>query len=672
MTWTHLPTGRFTGIDWAKPRATAGMDPYLVWAEADQFAGYGDDHPRWLPIALELHANCSIAQLTAAASARWLTVPAVYTSGCAPAGLRFCTARVRPKFFAEIAKGGRLHPIVKRLELGLPAAPYNDQPGTSVKDELPQTSSAINAKVRSAAERLQSGKVLGLIDDSFALAHANFLGQGGKPRIAFFWRQDSEGKGRVPKDMAYGRELTDADIGAAIRCHSYNGIVDESAVYTALGLSVLGQKWPHGHVPFHALDTAVSHGTHVMDLAGGPRTLLAQVSNLPPGFDAPPSWAPADDAASRCPIVAVQLDYDTVADTSGGSLNVHVLDGLMYILSRCTADAEIVVNLSFGTLAGPHNGTSLVEAAMDQLVSLCGNRLKIALAAGNSYQARTHANVTLGKNQDATLRWCVLPDDSSQSFLELWMPETPEGVEIQVTPPGREPLPALRLGESRMWLDGGKRPVCALIYPARVATGENATCALLALAPTFSLEQKVATAPTSSLDHKVATAPSGVWQVRLNNTKSGNVTIDAYVERDDVVIGTRGGAKQSHFEDEPQWPSSQQYDMQAFVDQPSRKTPIRRSGNFNSIATGSGTVSVGGIRINNLSWAHYSPRKPDPDAARPSRAGVVKVPDAAACSDENPALTGVRAAGTRSSAVVKLRGTSSAAPQVSRKMLNEM
>jgi hypothetical protein len=660
MTWTHLPTGSFTGIDWAKPNATAGMDPYLVWAEADQFAGYGGDQPRWLPIALELHANSSIAQLTAAASTKWLTVPGVYTSGCAPEGLRFCTARVRPEFFAEIAKGGHLHEMVKRLELGLPAAPYNDQPGTRLKNELPQTSSEINTEVLTAAERLLRGKVLGLIDDSFALAHASFLGQDGSPRTAFFWRQDSEGKGRVPEDMAYGRELMAADIDAAIRCHSYGGIVDESAVYAALGLSVLGQKWQHGRVPFHALDTAVSHGTHVMDLAGGPRTLLAQVSNLPPDFDAPPSWAPADDAASRSPIVAVQLDYDTVADTSGGSLNVHVLDGLIYILSRCTADAQIVVNLSFGTLAGPHNGTSLLEAAMEQLVSLCGKRLKITLAAGNSYQARTHANVTLGENQDATLRWCVLPDDSSQSFLELWMPESPEGVEIEVTPPGREPLPALRPGRSGMWLDGGKRPVCALIYPTRVATGEDATCALLALAPTFSLE------------HKVATAPSGVWQVRLNNTKSSNVTIDAYVERDDVVIGTRGGAKQSHFEDEPQLSYSQQYDMQAFVDDPSRETPIRRSGTFNSIATGSGTVSVGGIRINNRSWAHYSPRKPDPDAARPNRAGVDKVPDAAAYSDEDPALTGVRAAGTRSSAVVKLRGTSDAAPQVSRKMLNEM
>jgi hypothetical protein len=636
------------------------MDPYLVWAEADQFAGYRDVLPKWLPIAMELHANSSIAQLTAAATTRWLTVPAVYTSGCAPAGLRFCTARVRPEFFAEIAKGGRLHAIVKRVELGLPAAPYNDQPAFQGDDKLPQTSNDIKPKVLSAAQQPLSGKVLGLIDDSLALAHANFLGQGGKPRTAFFWRQDSEGKGRVPKDMAYGRELTAADIDAAMRCHSYNGLVDESAVYTALGLSVLGQKWPHDHDPFHALDTAVSHGTHVMDLAGGPRTLLVQVSNLPPGYDAPPSWAPANDAASRSPIVAVQLDYDAVADTSGGSLNVHVLDGLMYILSRCTAAAKIVVNISFGTLAGPHNGTSLLEAAMDQLVSLCGNRLNIALAAGNSYQTRTHANVTLGKNQDATLRWCVLPDDSSQSFLELWMPETPLGLEIEVTPPGREPLPALRLGESRMWLDGGKRPVCALIYPTRVATGEDATCALLALAPTFSLEPKA------------ATAPSGVWQVRLNNTKTGNVTIDAYVERDDVVVGTRGGAKQSHFEDEPQLPYSQQYDMQAFVDDPSRKTPIRRSGNFNSIATGANTVSVGGVRVTGSKWALYSPRKPDPDAARPERTGVVKLPDDQAYSDENPVLLGLKGAGTRSGGVVRLVGTSDAAPQVTRRLVNKM
>ncbi len=650
MSWTKLPTGEFTGIDWAEPGATAGFDPYLIWAETDNFSGYGDKPPKWLPLAIELTGGTTVQQLLAAASSKWLHVPPVYTSRAAPAGLRFCTARVRPAFFKHIQPGGRLHALVLRLELGLPAAEYADDPTGHSKGIAPPQSTGAAYQADAQAETLLSGKVLGLIDDSLALAHANFLHEG-EARTRYFWRQDAKGMGRTPQALGYGHELTAADINAAMQAHVYNGLVDESAVYVALGLSTLGKKMRKQQHFFHALDTSVSHGSHVMDLAAGPRTLLAQVSNLPPGFDAPPSWAAANDDASRAPLVAVQLDYDTVRDTSGGSMNVHVLDGLMYILSRCADDARVTVNVSFGTLAGPHDGTSLLEAAMDELIALLNGRLQIALAAGNSYQLRTYANVTLSKGERITLDWCGLPDDSTQSFVELWIEEEREGLQIRLTPPGGAPLPVLKFGESRMWTNGGKQPLCALIYPTAVATGRRGTCALLAVAPTFSF------------DPKTATAPGGVWRIELINTGSKPVTVDAYVERDDVVVGTRSGARQSHFEDEL-------YDMQAVIDDPSNPTPIRRSGNFNSIATGQRTVSVGGTRITGSRWAEYSPQKPDPDAGRPQRPGVVKVPDAHAFSDGNPAALGVNAAGTRSGAVVRLRGTSDASPQVSRQILN--
>ncbi|MFB2351471.1 hypothetical protein, partial [Priestia megaterium] len=81
------------------------------------------------------------------------------------------------------------------------------------------------------------------------------------------------------------------------------------------------------------LRRSVNHGTHVMGLAAGPQTVTAKLAGVPPHLNAPPTWAMADDDASRCDLVAVQLDWNTVLDTSGGSMNVHVMDGLMYILS---------------------------------------------------------------------------------------------------------------------------------------------------------------------------------------------------------------------------------------------------------------------------------------------------------------------------------------------------
>ncbi len=632
MYWTPLSTGSFTGIDCAKPGATTGFDPYLIWAEADNFAGYGlSNAPKWLPLLIELAPGVSVAQLKAAASPKWLYVPPVYTSPAAPIGLRYCTARVRPAFFKHIRVGGSLHALVQRFELGLSADHHADNPHASV------------ASAPAAPLPLLQGKVVGLIDGGLAFAHANFL-RNGKARTRYFWRQDEQGTGKAPSGLGYGHELTAADINQAMQQNTFGGLVDETAVYEHFEMGM-------------QLNKRVSHGNHVLDIACGPRNVLAQIAGVPPSPNAPPTWALANDDASNCDIVAVQLDWDTVVDTSGGSMNVHVMDGLMYILSRCASNAKVAVNLSWGTLAGPHDGTSVLEAAMDQLITLKGGSLQIVLPVSNNYQSRTHANQTLSKGEHLTLHWRGQPCDLTQNFLELWLPQGAQGIEVQVTPPGQGSLPPLAWGQSGTWNTPGDKPLCALIYPKSVATGANGTCALIAVAPTFGFAKSV------------ATAPSGVWEVKITNLQAGKVTVDAYIERDDQIIGVQTGARQSHFEDK--W-----YDTSgnpgSFVDHPGNPSPIRRSGNFNSIATGQNTVSVGGTRITGPRWAHYSPRKPDPDAARPKRPGVVKVPDTEAFSDENPALLGLKAAGTRSGGVVRLVGTSDAAPQVTRKIFNAL
>lgn len=632
MHWTPLPKGGFTGIDWSKPGETSGFDPYLIWAEADNFAGYGlDKPPKWLPLLIELAPGVSVAQLKAASSPKWLHVPPVYTSSSAPTGLRYCTARVRPAFFKHIRVGGNLHALVQRFELGLPAGHHADDPTEPVAPDV------------TAPRALLQGKVIGLIDGGLAFANANFL-RAGKARTRYFWRQDKEGVGSAPTELGYGHELTAGDINQAMQQNTYDGLVDETAVYEQFKMGM-------------ELNKRLNHGTHVLDIACGPRTVLAQIAGVPPSPNAPPSWKPADDDASRCDVVAVQLDWDTVVDTSGGSMNVHIMDGLMYILARCAPATKVAVNLSWGTLAGPHDGSSVLEAAMDQLITLKTRLLQIVLPVSNNYQSRTHANETLSNGEHVTLHWRGQPGDLTQNFLELWIPPGAQGIEVQLTPPGQASLPALGWGKSGTWNTPSGKPLCALIYPKAVATGTNGTCALIAVAPTFGFEKSA------------VTAPSGVWEVKITNTQPGKVTVDAYVERDDQIIGVQTGARQSHFED--QW-----YDTSgnpgSFVDHPGNPSPIRRSGNFNSIATGTKTISVGGVRVAGPMWAKYSPRKPDPDAGRPERPSVVKVPDLHAYSDENPVLLGLKAAGSRSGGMARLVGTSDASPQVARRILNGM
>ena len=623
MSWSQLPTGEFTGIDWARPGATNGCDPYLVWAEADRFAGYQGKVPVWLPVVLELKPGKLIGDLISASSSKWLDVPNVYASSRVPIGFRFCSALVKREFFWQIEAGGSLFDIVLRVELGL-ASGYRTLKRTEITSN---SSTKLKEEVKEPGDKLLKGKVAGLIDGGLAFANDQFL-HNGQARTCYFWRQDKSGVGQAPGDLGYGHELTAQDIDTAMRHRTYNGMVDEGAVYEDFKLKDLRKS--------------VSHGTHVMSLFCGAR-------------------AGVNDDTSRADIVAVQLDWDTIFDSSGGSMNVHILDGLMYILSRCASTAKVAINISWGTLAGPHDGSSILEAAMDQLIQLRQGHLKIALPAGNSYQSRTHVNKTLSKGELVTLNWRVLPADSTQSFVEIWLPEGVTGIEIQLTPPGRAPLPALKWGESGLWKDDGKHPVCALIYPKKVALGRNGTCALIAVGATFSF------------DERVTSAPAGVWTIQIANrtrdAKAKPVTLDAYVERDDEVLGAHNGAQQSHFEDDD-------YDMSgnpgSFVDHADNPSPIRRSGNFNSISTGTRTVTVGGVRANDGTWARYSPQRPEPDPRRPQRPGVNNVPDVREASDDNDILVGRLAAGTRSGAAVRLVGTSAASPQRARKLLNEM
>ena len=499
-----------------------------------------------------------------------------------------------------------------------------------------------------------------LIDGGLALANNAFLDAQGASRIQHFWRQDNgcggprpgQGQhrdghvpldparaGRTPGDLGYGHELNCAAIAQAMhRFTPAGGTLDENALYRHL------QLWD--------LTNPVNHGTHVMGLASGHGSLLR----------------PHNDTASHCDLVAVQLDWPNILDTSGGAMNVSILDGLIYILTRCHEAAPVVVNISWGTLAGPHDGSSVLEAAMDQIIDLMGGRLQITVPAGNAHQSRTHANATLAPGAEETLHWRIQPDDHTQSFLEIWLPEGADGMQIAVTPPGqRHPLPAMRPGQSGLWTGedascAKAKPLCALIYPESTALGTRGTCALLALTP------------TASWHADTATAPCGVWQVRLTNTGTQAMTFDAYIERDDVALGQHTGARQSYFED-PRYDTSS--NLGSFVDDPANPTPIRRSGTFNSLSTGQRTLSVGGTRrvfdpaLGSLShFARYSPQRPDPDAARAQRPGVKKLPDTLQSSDDNAALWGVLGIGTLSGSVARLAGTSSAAPQEARNRIN--
>jgi hypothetical protein len=587
--------------------ALSRVDPGLLWALFTNFKGYGGpkEATDLIPFLVELRQATDVQAL----AREWVVdpgrkrhrlarIPQTYRlDKCT----RFCTVRV---MLQDVPRLLTLAYLV-RAEMGLPGV-----------DKSPAHVSTSPVTLPTEGTGWGPGTpMIGVIDHGIAFAHRHFhltFMLGGVawriPRIVRLWDQWSGASGpraRVtPPWLAdhafgYGRVMDAQGISQCI------AQADEMSMYHDLAYSpVLGRA---------------AHGTHVLDVAAGPLN-----RGLPHGEG-------AQEAAAVTPIIAVQLPWLPEKDVSGASLCVHVLDALRFISDTAGPDRSVAVNLSDGALAGSHNAASLIEAAVDELLESRPG-LSLVVAAGNAYRERTHAEGLIPPLGSATLLWQVLPDDRTESFLEIWFSQVCSVV-VDLVTPGGEVAVTVEEGRSAVWPASGLPEVLAAgIHLRQVATGRG-QLAMLALRPTR---------PAGAGDQA---APHGIWQVRIHNRESRPVVFDAWIERDDPPFGDRGPRRQSRFVD----------DGSAWVT--GRNT-------LNSVATGEYTVVVGGYRLNDRALASYT--------AAGAMRDLGKKPTVAAPSDDSPAEPGLRAAGNRSGSTARMNGTSVAAPMVTRMIANAL
>lgn len=657
-----------SGLDWTAPETLDKADPYLAWADATACASYRLPHGEpgeadWWLVLIELADNSGekspLQQLmdavNASQGALQVQVPPVYAALDAHSKrFRYCTARVKRGFFKAVLAGGGLADIVTRYRLCNPV----EYPVEPLKGEGASSGELAGAN---------GGPVIALIDGGLALGHSAFLKPDLSPRVAHFWRQDDHQGSRYLADrertkttwqnghghwipsssMGYGSELDRAAISAAMNASQYLGHLDEDALYQRLGL------WD--------LDRLAHHGTHVFSLAAGPYRYPEQMGTE----SSPPLWGGfANDnpkAAEGCDLVAVQLAWANVLDTSGRSGDACILDALMYVWARCAPNASLTVNLSWGCSAGPHDGSSILEKAMLDWCDLRSAPSKMVVPAGNSYQARGHANAKLPPDEPLALGWRIFPENHTPSFLELWIDKevSPNNIAVHLTPPGQKAPITIKSPGVTQWPAQGGLAQATLVVLNRPYLSTSGSMILIAVQPTAAKEP-------------VALAPAGVWHVALTNLTNPEISVCAYIERNDVAMGLFTGAKQSHFEDDA-------YNQGDAIDDPSvqpelvpvskyNASDVCRTGSFNHLSTGSdGTrvISVGGHvefpkGASPKPASFYSPRWRDIYDTRV--VGRKKAPDTMLPCDDSPVLLGLRAAASRSGAVVRLVGTSSAVP----------
>lgn len=472
------------------------------------------------------------------------------------------------------------------------------------------------------------GLVLALIDFGCPFLHEQFRTPAGT-RVAAVWDQggslpDAHTPGRLqgwpwrlPRGFAHGRQLgprTLAAIDEAVWQPPPGApVLDEFDVYAGID-HLIDHDDPRRRI-WHA-----THGGALLDLAAGRLDPLTQ----------------RPDAASDAALVVVQLPSMTAADSAGASLGAQLLDGLRYVLDVCAPDAKLVVNISYGSHAGPHNGRSLIETAMTELLESRPKDFSIVLAAGNARQSRCHVQRSVRRRRTALLRCQLAAGDTTDTFVEVWYAPPPartgRHLEARVRPPGRvwSDWQAPGQGNEMRELASHDEVVAMLHHEAADPQGAGLGLILLAVGPTAQPD-----------DVACPLADAGLWEIEVRLVERGPgaepepVQLHAWIERDDP--GQNPGAGPSYFVDQDADDDTE---------------------TLSSLATGPHAVVAGGFCL--------ASGRPVPYSSIGSRHGPMVL---AAC-ERDSTTPGLLVAATRSGERVLMNGTSVAAPVLARRLLN--
>jgi hypothetical protein len=473
--------------------------------------------------------------------------------------------------------------------------------------------------------------VMGIIDDGIAFANDRFRILGGADagtRVQNWWLMDGPAN-----NFLGGHMLDKAAIDTLlVDCTDANGVLNEEKFYRKVELLDFRQ-------PNHkSAALRVAHGTHVMDTACG--------------FD------PADQRTDR-PIVCVQLPTRVTAAVDNGSLLPFFVLALGYIISSARDIAQkwnvpplpVVVNFSYGRLEGPHDGSHVVEQVIEAARFLCENilgfPLRVVLSAGNSYLSRIHAQLSFAAAGDAkTVNWRVLPDDRTDSFVEIWLPPPAAGA-----PPSRVTVTIKDPTQHSFTIDETMFSVPIGAY-GRMYYWKTPTRRVFVLA----------LKPTTDLSGALV-APVGTYEIEIRHTgglAAGDI-VHAWVARDDTLPGFPQAGRQSFFNNR----DYERFDYAGRDLEIDNASLVKRESTINAIATGASPIVMGGYLGRETVLAKYS-------AAGSKTVQPPRRPDAATVSDDSRVHGGVLAAGTRSGSVIAMNGTSVAAPQIARRIADDL
>lgn len=644
--WKHFSKDEQRYVGAGKSGASPLLDPYAQWAVLTSWRGFRSEMERQVagsPIKVRVLAMAPTTEvLNEALDQPWLCVSPAYKN-VIPGTQKFALC-----FTAELSANDlpKLGDLGLRWELSVPLrdaesvseATANGFFGRDV-DKTPFQARNIFTNVDSAGDEREksskSGGAIAVIDFGcpfLSNTFASAVGTQPRTRLRALWDQGSSPKSsgrsgywpwQQPQCFLQGRELG-AEALQRMYASMWNNagvtIADEHAGYRGIDY-LIAYDDPRRRIWFS------THGAHVLSVAGG---------SIDPLTGKADPDVKSTGTASNADLIFVQLPALTAADSSGSSLSANLLDGVRYVLDQCTPDAKIVINISYGSHAGPHNGKSLFEIALDELLEARTNNFAIVLGAGNSRLEQCHAKRSVRAHYPARLRFLLAPGDTTDTFIEFWYSRRDR----------KMPTLKVRLrspsGDWSDWCEHGQK-----LERADETTGDVVAAAFSGTDAVTKTMILLAFAPTAQpADDVGALAEAGVWEVEvaLANGASADdlVEFDAWVERDD--------------------PSGMDSTVQPHFIGLSEND---QDNTLSSLSTGQHTIVAGGFRISDGLPAAYS-------SIGPQRGPKSSLPLIYAACEEDELQPNILAAAVRSGEGFRMNGTSVAAPVLSRRIYNLM
>lgn len=280
------------------------------------------------------------------------------------------------------------------------------------------------------ASKVNSPVVFGLIDFGIDFTHPDFI-DNGVSRIEKIWVQSANSD-----QNKYG----------------YGKIISAKAIKEALE-----DEFPFKKIGYHPGQSDLfgngTHGTHVLGIA------CSNGTTAPKGF------------ASNSPILAVDMGTSLV---NGSNLSlgdsVKLVEGLDFLLQQA-GNRPIVINMSLGGHGDSHTGKTLVEQAIDAILS---NRKGTAIvqSTGNYCQARAHTFGDMQQGEVISIPWFFKKNDTSPNEMEIWYQGT-DAITVTIVDASKEVLLKSKLFQDEIITKGGEEVGVCLHRAKEPNTGMN-------------------------------------------------------------------------------------------------------------------------------------------------------------------------------------------------------